>query len=153
MNTIQNVATKVQHISKAYIPPKLRHRFATGVEALSTKALDSLNANGRSLSANRWTGESRIRRTVTDGRFPDLLLTTIVKEFLPVHGTLRISLDHSTFGGITLAVLAVSAGKGRALPVWCVTTRRAVKAIRYSCPSLRVCSDSYHFCHFSNAHG
>jgi hypothetical protein len=93
------------------------------VEALSTKALSSLNANGRSTSTNRWTGETRIRRTVTEERFPKLLLTVILKEFVPYRGTLRLSLDHSTFGCFTLAVFALSAGKGRALPVWCVVTR------------------------------
>jgi hypothetical protein len=123
MNTIQKVAKKVQQISTDYIPTKLRFRFSSGVEALSVRVLDSLNANGRSLSSNRWTGESRIRRIVTDRRFPKLLLRVIAKEFLPTRGTLRISLDHSVFGGITLAVLAVSAGEGRALPIWCTVTR------------------------------
>jgi hypothetical protein len=82
-----------------------------------------LNANGRSLSTNRWTGETRIRRTVTDGRFQSLLLKVILKEFLPSRGVLRLSLDHSTFGVFTVAVFALSAGKGRALPVWCIVTR------------------------------
>jgi len=123
MKTIQKVTQKVQQLTELYIPQKLQPRFLSGVEALSVRALDSLNANGRSLSSNRWTGESRIRRTVTDKRFPDLLLTMIIKEFLPTRGTIRLSLDHSTFGDITLAVLAVSLGKGRALPVWCGVTR------------------------------
>ena len=47
----------------------------------------------------------------------------VVHEFLPHHGALRLSLDHSTFGTFTIAVFALSAGKGRALPVWCVVTR------------------------------
>lgn len=123
MKTIQKVTQKIQHLADQYIPKKLQPRFLTGVEALSTRALDSLNANGRSLNSNRWTGESRIRRTVIDKRFPKLLLGIIAKEFLPTRGTIRLSLDHSTFGGITLAVLAVSLGKGRALPVWCGVTR------------------------------
>jgi hypothetical protein len=123
MSTIQKVSTHVQALACTYIPKKLHPRFLTGVEALSTKALDSLNANGRSLSTNRWTGETRIRRTVTDGRFQSLLLKVILKEFLPSRGVLRLSLDHSTFGVFTVAVFALSAGKGRALPVWCIVTR------------------------------
>lgn len=123
MSTIQNMSRRVQALACTYIPKKLQLRFFTGVEALATKALGSLNANGRSLSENRWTGESRVRRTVTDIRFPALLLTAILKEFLPNTGQLRLSLDHSTFGAFTLAVFALSAGKGRALPVWCVVTR------------------------------
>lgn len=123
MTTIQKVSRRVQHIADDYVPKKLRPRFFTGVEALATKGLASLNANGRSLSSNRWTGETRIRRVVTDRRFPDLLLKVILKEFLPKKGVLRLSLDHSKFGCFTLAVFAISAGKGRALPIWCVVTR------------------------------
>ncbi|HEX9153360.1 MAG TPA: hypothetical protein VF809_00905, partial [Candidatus Saccharimonadales bacterium] len=123
MNTIQKVTKKVQVLACTYIPKKLRPRFMTGVAALGTTILSSLNANGRGLSENRWTGESRARRTVTDTRFPTLLLRAIVKEFLPRTGRLRLSLDHSTFGTFTIAVFALSAGKGRALPIWCVVTR------------------------------
>ena len=123
MTSIQKLATRVQALACTYIPKKLHPRFLTGVEALATTSLSSLNGNGRSLSDNRWTGESKIRRTVTDTRFPSLLLTSILKEFLPQSGQLRLSLDHSTFGTFTIAVFALSAGKGRALPVWCVVTR------------------------------
>lgn len=123
MTTIQNIQACVQQLTAAYIPKKLHPRFLSGIEALSTKRLSSLNANGRSLSENRWTGESKMRRTVSDERFPHLLLRIIIKEFLPKKGRLQLSLDHSTFGCFTLAVFALSAGKGRALPVWCVITR------------------------------
>lgn len=123
MSTIQNVNRRVQSLARSYIPKTLQERFFTGVEALATKALHSLNANGRALSTNRWTGESKVRRTVSDERFPGLLLGVILKEFLPKTGQLRLSLDHSTFGTFTIAVFAISAGKGRALPVWCVVTR------------------------------
>lgn len=123
MSTLQNMSRHVQALACTYIPKKLHPRFLTGVEALATRGLVSLNANGRSTSPNRWTGETRIRRTVTEERFPKLLLTVILKAFVPKHGTLRLSLDHSTFGCFTLAVFALSAGKGRALPVWCVITR------------------------------
>ncbi len=123
MTTIQKISHRVQRLAHEYIPKKLHPRFLTGVEGLATKALDSLNANGRNLHTNRWTAETRIRRTVTEDRFPVLLLKIILKEFLPKTGQLRLSLDHSTFGAFTIAVFALSAGKGRALPVWCVVTR------------------------------
>ena len=123
MTTIQKVSRHVQTLAQQYIPKKLHPRFFTGIEALSTKSLASLNANGRSLCENRWTGEVRIRRTVTEERFPALFLKIILKEFVPKRGQLRLSLDHSTFGRFTIAVFALSAGKGRALPVWCVITR------------------------------
>lgn len=136
MNTIQKVSKHVQVLAGTYVPKQLQPRFFTGVEALSTKGLASLNANGRSVSTNRWTGETRIRRTVTESRFPDLLLKVILKEFLPRKGILRLSLDHSTFGNFTLAVFAISAGKGRALPIWCVVTRSG-KGHRLLKPLLR----------------
>jgi len=123
MTTIQNTQRRVQRLADEYIPKKLHPRFFAGVEALATKALCSLNANGRSLHDNRWTAETRIRRTVTEERFPNLLLKIVLKEFLPKRGPLRLSLDHSTFGTFTIAVFALSAGRGRALPVWCVVTR------------------------------
>lgn len=123
MNTIQKVNKHVQRLADGYVPKKLQPRFFTGVEALATRGLSSLNANGRSTSTNRWTGETRIRRTVTELRFPDLLLKIVLKEFLPKKGWLRLSLDHSKFGNLTIAVFAISAGKGRALPIWCVVTR------------------------------
>lgn len=123
MTTIQNVRRRVQQLAATHIPKRLQPRFSTGVEALATKGLVSLNANGRSLEANRWTGESRVRRTVTDQRFVTLLMTIILKEFIPKRGQLRLSLDHSTFGCFTVAVFALSAGTGRALPVWCIVTK------------------------------
>lgn len=136
MNTIQKVSKTVQTLAGAYIPKKLHPRFYTGVDALATKGLSSLNANGRSLSSNRWTGETRIRRTVKEQRLPDLLLKVILKEFLPKKGSLRLSLDHSKFGDFTIAVFAISAGKGRALPIWCVVTR-AGKGYKLLKPLLR----------------
>lgn len=66
MTSIQKIQRRVQALACTYIPKKLRPRFETGVTALGTTALSSLNANGRELSENRWTGESRLRRTVTD---------------------------------------------------------------------------------------
>lgn len=123
MNTIQKLNRSVQYLATTYIPKKLHPRFLTGIQALATQPLDSLNSNGRNLDDNRWTGESRIRRAVTDGRFPLLILIIILKEFVPRTGRLRLSLDHTTLGNVTLAVFALSLGKGRALPIWCVVTR------------------------------
>lgn len=136
MTTIAKVSRHVQGLANVYVPKKLQPRFFTGIEALSMTALSSLNANGRRLSVNRCTGESRMRRTVTDSRFPSLVLKLILKEFLPRKGRLQLSLDHSTFGCLTLAVFALSAGKGRALPVWCVITRTG-KGHRLLKPLLR----------------
>jgi len=123
MNNITKVSQKVQILNEEYIPQKLRPRFLTGVEAISLREFDSLNANGRSLVSNRWTGESRVRRTVKDKRFPLLLLRIILKQYVPSAGWLRISLDHSKFGYFNVAVLAVSVGQGRSIPIWCVATR------------------------------
>jgi hypothetical protein len=128
MFTIQKVRSHVQSIGEEYIPPKIQQRFMTGTEALGLTGFSSLNGNGRLLSANRHTGESRVRRAVTDQRFPRLILRAIVKRYLPeaakaTGGRLRFSLDHSQFGDFYIAWIAVSIGKGRALPVWCVMAR------------------------------
>jgi hypothetical protein len=40
----------------------------------------SLNAAGRRLGGNRWSGESRIRRLVTDGMLADQLQQLLVSE-------------------------------------------------------------------------
>src|SRR5580658_4296558 len=100
MFKIHNVKTEVQAIADGFIPKRLRQRFFTGIEGLGLTGFSSLNANGRLLTANRHTGESRIRRTVEDKRFPQLLLRTILKRYLPLatyygKGELRFSLDHS----------------------------------------------------------
>lgn len=87
MLTIQNMQRRVQRLTDTYIPKKLHCRFLMEVEALSTKQLASLNANGRSLSNNRWSGETRIRRTVTEERSPSLLLHLVLKEFVPERGS------------------------------------------------------------------
>jgi hypothetical protein len=59
MTTIQNMSRRVQRLADTYIPKKLHPRFFTGIEALTTRSLASLNANGCSLCENRWTGEVR----------------------------------------------------------------------------------------------
>lgn len=123
MSTIQKVTAKVQQLAEGYIPKQLRQRFFDGTEALSLQEFASLNSNGRSLTSNRWTGESRMRRTVSDRRFPLLLLRIILKQYVPRAGWLRISLDHSKFGRFNVAVLAVGIGQGRSIPIWCVVTR------------------------------
>lgn len=128
MLTIQKVRSHVQSIGDEFIPAKIRSRFANGVEALGLTGFSSLNANGRLLCNNRHTGESRVRRAVNDRRFPRLILRALVKRYLPeasraTGGRLRFSLDHSQFGDFYIAWIAVSIGKGRALPVWCVMAR------------------------------
>lgn len=124
MFTIQKVRSHVQSLAEEFIPGRLHHRFRTGIEGLGLTGFSSLNANGRLLSKNRHTGESKIRRAVGDKRFPRLILRTILKRYLPLasyygKGELRFSLDHSQFGSFYIAWIAVSIGKGRSLPVWC----------------------------------
>jgi len=81
---------------------------------------NSLNAAGRRLGLNRWTGENRIRRLVTDRKLADHLQHMLVSEALAsCKGQWYCSLDHSQFGPFRIAVLAVSHRKGRAIPIWC----------------------------------
>lgn len=125
MFKIQNVAMEVQALAGEFIPKKLYHRFMTGIEGLGLTGFSSLNSNGRLLANNRHTGESRVRRAVSDKRLPRLILSAVIKRYLPIAGAygkgeLRFSLDHSQFGSFYIAWIAVSIGKGRALPVWCI---------------------------------
>lgn len=46
MNNIQNVSQRVQALADCFIPKKLHPRFLTGIEAIPTKELVSLNDNG-----------------------------------------------------------------------------------------------------------
>lgn len=120
MSTVQNIRRAVQCLKQTYITKGKARRFACGVAALSLEAFESLNAAGRSLGLNRSTGENRIRRLVTDTKLADQLQYLLVVEgFTTRKGYWYCSLDHSQFGPFCIAVLAVSARKGRAIPIWC----------------------------------
>jgi hypothetical protein len=120
MLTVQKIRVAVQRLQQTYITKGKARRFACGVAALSLEAFESLNAAGRSLGLNRFTGENRIRRLVTDDKLADQLQLLLVAEgFTDRKGYWYCSLDHSQFGPFCIAVLAVSVRKGRAIPVWC----------------------------------
>lgn len=119
MSTVQNIAAAVKRLGEAHIPKAKLRRFLTGVTSLSLQEFGSLNAAGRSLGLNRWTGENRIRRAITDSKLADQLQRLLVAEtFQNRSGYLYCSMDHSQFGPFCIAVLAVSRRKGRAIPVW-----------------------------------
>jgi len=120
MSTLQKLSAAVQHLQREYIPKAKARRFYLGVEQLSLREFDSLNAAGRRLGLNRWTGENRIRRLVTDTKLADQLQRVLVSEALASStGYWYCSLDHSQFGPFCIAILAVSRRKGRAIPIWC----------------------------------
>jgi len=106
---------QTKHISKAKV-----RRFKLGIAQFSLSEFTSLNAAGRKLGLNRFTGENRIRRTVTDTKLTDQLQQLLITEALAGRkGYYYCSLDHSQFGPFCIAVLAISIRKGRAIPVWC----------------------------------
>lgn len=120
MSTVQNLQAAVKRLGKAHISKAKLRRFLTGVTSLSLQEFGSLNAAGRSIGLNRWTGENRIRRTITDNGLADQLQQLLVSEmFQNRSGYVYCSMDHSQFGPFCIAVLAVSARKGRAIPIWC----------------------------------
>jgi len=120
MLTVQKIRSAVKQLQQTYITKGKARRFACGVAALSLEAFGSLNAAGRSLGLNRFTGENRIRRLVTDTTLTNQLQELLVREmFTNRQGYWYCSLDHSQFGPFCVAVLAVSFRKGRAIPVWC----------------------------------
>ena len=118
MFSLQKIRGIVQKEISDTVPVKLCHRISCGIQAFSLDEFNSINANGRQLSLNRKTGESRVYRVLRDKRTAPLLLKMITK-FLPKGSLLYCSLDHSQFGPFCIAVLAVSFRKGRALPIWC----------------------------------
>jgi hypothetical protein len=120
MTTLQKMATAVKRLRKTYIPKAKARRFYLGVEQFSLSEFNSLNGAGRRLGLNRWTGENRIRRLVTDEILATRLQRLLVSEALASHkGQWYCSLDHSQFGPFCIAILAVSHRKGRAIPIWC----------------------------------
>lgn len=119
MSTVQKITTAVKRLREKHIGYAKRHRFAAGVSQLSLAEFSSLNAAGRKLGGNRWTGESILRRIVTDNSLADQLQKLLVSEVLGSRsGYWYCSLDHSQFGPFCIAVLAVSHRKGRAIPIW-----------------------------------
>ena len=120
MTTLQNMAAAVKRLRTTYIPQAKARRFFLGVEQFSLSEFNSLNAAGRRLGLNRWTGENRIRRLVTDEALSACLQWLLVSEALASRkGQWYCSLDHSQFGPFCIAILAVSHRKGRAIPIWC----------------------------------
>lgn len=120
MLTLQKIHKRVQSLRSTYISKAKRRRFNLGVRALALTEFSSLNGAGRKLGLNRFTGENRIRRLLTDQGLPDQLQQLLVSEALSKRsGYLYCSLDHSQFGPFCIAVLAVSFRRGRAIPVWC----------------------------------
>ena len=119
MSTVQKLQRAVQHACHTYIPKAKARRFATGVSQLSLQAFSSLNAAGRSIGLNRFTGENRIRRAITDQELADSLQQLLVTEtFHARKGYWYCAMDHSQFGPFCIAVLAISMRKSRAIPVW-----------------------------------
>jgi hypothetical protein len=120
MSTVQKITGAVQRLCARHITTSKARRFLTGVNQFSLQEFSSLNAAGRSLGLNRWTGENRIRRLVTDAALADQIQSLLVTEaFAGRKGYWYCSLDHSQFGPFCIAVLAVSNRAGRAIPVWC----------------------------------
>jgi hypothetical protein len=120
MSTLHNLRTAVHRLQTKYITKAKARRFRCGVAALSFNEFASLNAAGRTLGGNRWTGESKIRRLVTDTHLSDQLQQLLLAEvFTGKKGFWYCSLDHSQFGSFCIAVLSISNRAGRAIPIWC----------------------------------
>ena len=117
MCTLPQINQFVQKLASP-APIRLRHRLMCGIQAFSLREFSSINAGGRSLVTNPYTGESRAVRALHDGRISSLV-EALVLEFLPKSSLLYCSLDHSQFGPFCIAVLAISLRKGRAIPIWC----------------------------------
>jgi len=120
MKTIQKINQLVKRFATDNVGKAKWRRFFNLVEKLSLSEFSSLNGAGRSLSTNRYTGENRMRRAITDINLTNGLQDALVAEvFSKLNGYVFCSLDHSQFGPFCIAVLAISFRKGRAIPIWC----------------------------------
>lgn len=144
MSTIQKIQSAVKHLQQIYIPKAKARRFVTGVSQLAVEEFNSLNAAGRRIGLNRFTGENRIRRAITDTALANHLQRLLVSEALtPRRGHWYCSLDHSQFGSFCVAVLAVSHRKGRAIPIWCQVNLSEAGLIK---PLLAALEELFQFC-------
>lgn len=145
MTTVQKMAAAVKHLRTAYIPKAKANRFYLGIEQFSLSEFRSLNAAGRRLGINRWTGENRIRRLLTDDKLTAKLQMLLVSEALASRrGNWYCSLDHSQFGPFCIAILAVSHRKGRAIPIWCQVNVSEAGLIK---PLLTALEELFQFLH------
>lgn len=130
MSTLACLRRAVHHLQTKHITKQKAHRFAAGVSQLSLQEFSSLNAAGRRLGSNRWTGENKMRRIVTDTGLTNQLQRLLLTEaFTGRTGYWFCSLDHSQFGPFCIAVLAISNRAGRAIPIWCQVNHSAAALI------------------------
>jgi hypothetical protein len=103
------------------IPKIWRKQFLFGYKAISLKPITSLNANARSVVANRNTAESTMTRTLHNEGLPAILAVTVAKLAVQsglVTADSLVNCDHSDFDGLIAFVCAVQTGKGRAVPIY-----------------------------------
>jgi hypothetical protein len=103
------------------IPRRWHGQFLFGYKAISLKPITSLNANARSVIANRNTAESTMTRTLHNEGLP-AILAVIVAKLAAQSGLVTpdslVNCDHSDFDGLVAFVCAVQTGRGRAVPVY-----------------------------------
>ena len=85
MTTVQKIQSSVQKLQQEYIPKAKARRFRLGVQVFGLQEFSSLNAIGRKLSSNRWSGESRIRRLVKDIALTEQIQHILVQEVSSSH--------------------------------------------------------------------
>lgn len=116
---ISKIKPKVQRDFLPLIPKQLHQRFLFGIQAFSFKRFVSINSNSRSTATKRCTGEMRGYRTTRDKRllkfFTNIAVNYINKS---TNDIIRLSLDFTSVNSLQMAQLAVTTGKGRALPIW-----------------------------------
>jgi hypothetical protein len=102
--------------------PKLWHKqFLFGYKAMSLKPITSLNANARSVIANRNTAESTMTRTLHNEGLSAVLAVTVARLATSsglVTPNSLVNCDHSDFDGLIALVCAIQTGRGRAVPIY-----------------------------------
>ena len=99
------------------IPSKWRGRLEFGFRSLSTKPIDTLNENGRSLCKKSKTGETKIYRILRTKFFEKLFTKLIVKLGL-VKKNDKVNIDFSEIENRQVLMFGKQTNKGRAIALF-----------------------------------
>lgn len=102
--------------------PKWKRRFRFGFLALSLRPIDSLNANARSIIANRKTAASAVYRLCRSTRIVQMF-PTILTHLGIIRAGDHINVDFSDFHGLQVLTFAKQTRAGRAIPLFFATIR------------------------------
>ena len=103
------------------IPPRWRHQFKFGVQALTLKPFASLASNARQTVTHPDTASTKMDRLTCNEGLADALAGAVCGLGY-VQPSSIVACDHSDFNGLSAFVGAVQTRRGRAIPCLVATT-------------------------------